>query len=58
MINAWQLQQAATQIELFFFHTGLALRLIEHENLVAAFETLGMSKEAVPSRKTGSYLTK
>lgn len=42
------LVEAGRRLALFFIKSNVAFHLVEHEDLVAAFECLGMSKAALP----------
>ena len=50
-VNQHAMQQAAWHLAQFFFTSNTAWRLAGHKNLVTAFESLGMPKEALPTRK-------
>jgi len=45
------LLEARRRLSLFFIKSNVAFKLVEQEDLVAAFACLGMSSKAMPSRK-------
>ena len=45
------LVEAGRLLSLFFIKSNIAFRLVEQEDLVAALQCLGMSKQAIPNRK-------